>query len=238
MKKVSHAEMMMKNVSNKDSLKPDKPQSEGNQGKFNNKDNCIAKTFVPCSIGFLLLNVFLWGLSLGLLLMIILVCCKVIDFGTTFDYSVCIVLALADMYLLFVTINFSFGFIIHLRNEDVYTHGDFYPKFIKFQYKCSANYKDIESAKIVFASLNSKKEKIYTGYRSPTFKFLELTLNNGRKRRFTINYYSKKQFLKMLNIINYNMRVSGNTDVLNIDEIMMEWHSLISKKDKQIDYLL
>ena len=34
------------------------------------------------------------------------------------------------------------------------------------------------------------------------------------------------------------MRVSGNTDVLNIDEIMMEWHSLISKKDKQIDYLL
>ncbi len=193
---------------------------------------------MPCSIGFILLNIFLWGLSFGVLSMIVLTCCKIIDFGTTFDYSGCIVLAIADIYLFFVTINFSFGFNLSLREKDVYTHGDFYPKFIKFQYKCSADYKDIISAKIVFTSLNSKRQKIFTGYPSATFKFLELTLDSGRKRRFVVNYYTKRQFLKMLNIINYNIRMSGNNKVLNIDEILMDWTSLLGKKNKNLDYLL
>ncbi len=111
---------------------------------------------------------------------------------------------------------------------------------MKLQFKCSANYKDIKNIEIDFKHKNSKGQEIPIKGKgsSMPIKYLEITLANGRKKRFILSYYTRNQFIKMLNLIIHNMQVSGNTNVLNIDEIMMEWHSLFGKKDKQINYLL
>ncbi len=116
----------MKNDNRKDSLKSETALEESSFAKGNGINRkCLCKTFMPCSIGFVLLNILLWGLSFLSVMLIIFVCCDIIDMGTTFDYSSCIVVALAGIYLFYLSINFSFGFIIHLRDEDVFTHGIF-----------------------------------------------------------------------------------------------------------------
>lgn len=69
-------------------------------------------------------------------------------------------------------------------------------------------------------------------------KYIEFLLIDGKKERMAVSYYTRKQFIIMLNLIKNNMKVSGNVNRLNIDEIMQEWHSLVGEKNKQIDYLL
>lgn len=200
----------------------------------------IKKRFIPLSFGFIILNIFLWGLSILALILIILICCNVIDMGTSFDYSMCIVVALADIYLFYSSINFLFGLIINLKESEIYTYGDFYPKVLKLQYKCSLSYKDIKSAKIIYSHLNSKRQTIQLKGKGPSMpiKYIEFLLTDGKKERMAVSYYTRKQFIIMLNLINNNMKVSGNVNRLNIDEIMQEWHSLVGEKNKQIDYLL
>ncbi len=69
-------------------------------------------------------------------------------------------------------------------------------------------------------------------------KYIEFLLIDGKKERMAVSYYTRKQFIIMLNLIKNNMKVSENVNRLNIDEIMQEWHSLVGEKNKQIDYLL
>ena len=56
-------------------------------------------------------------------------------------------------------------------------------------------------------------------------KYLEFTLIDDKKERICINYYTKKQIIKMLKYINQNMQIAKNPNILNVEEIMQDWYS-------------
>ena len=185
------------------------------------------RIFIPASVGFALLNIFFWGLTILCLLIFILP-----FFGiplTTQEWQIHenILFIIAIIFLSYTSVRFFLCFKIHLRQNDIITFGDGLPKFEKIQYKCTVNYKDIQSIAIVASEKNSKNQNIQLAWVSSSMgkKYLEFTLlNSKKKQRMCINYYNKKQIIKMLNYINKNMQESGNENKLNIDEIMQDWY--------------
>ena len=184
------------------------------------------RIFIPLSLGYILLDLFFWAFFVVCFLIFLLpyldVNCpyKLPTFGA-FVYlsSVLVVLYSAIRLLLALKIN--------LRAEDIYTYGDMLPKFEKIQYKTSIKYIDIVSVKIIASEKNSKNKRIPLPSRGISSfvanKYFEFLLTNGKKKRICINYYKKSQIIKLLNILNNNMAVSGNVNKLDIDEIMKDW---------------
>ena len=100
------------------------------------------RVFVPISIGFLLLDLFFWGLSILCLVTFII---ELVNGSPNiewnfFEYAI---MVFAIIFLFFTAIRFLLCFKIHLRKTDIITYGDGLPKFEKIQYKCIVKYKDI-----------------------------------------------------------------------------------------------
>ena len=185
------------------------------------------RIFIPVSVGFALLNIFFGGLTILCLLIFILPFFGI--FLTTQEWQVYenIIFIIAILFLSYTSIRFLLCFKIHLRQNDIITFGDGLPKFEKIQYRCSVNYKDIQSIAIVASEKNSKNQSIQLAWVSSSMgkKYLEFTLlNSKKKQRMCINYYNKKQIIKMLKYIDENMQEVGNENKLNIDEIMQDWY--------------
>ena len=182
------------------------------------------RIFIPVSVGFALLNIFFWGLTIAILASFILWLMGKIP-GVEPITAPFVVLAI--IFLLYTSIRFLLCFKIHLRQNDIITFGDGLPKFEKIQYRCTVNYKDIQSIAIVASEKNSKNQSIQLAWVSSSMgkKYLEFTLlNSKKKQRMCINYYNKKQIIKMLKYIDENMQEVGNENKLNIDEIMQDWY--------------
>lgn len=182
------------------------------------------RIFIPVSVGFALLNIFFWGLTIAILASFILWLMGKIP-GVEPITAPFVVLAI--IFLLYTSIRFLLCFKIHLRQNDIITFGDGLPKFEKIQYRCTVNYKDIQSIAIVASEKNSKNQSIQLAWVSSSMpkKYLEFTLQNVKKKqRICINYYNKKQIIKMLKYIDENMQEVGNENKLNIDEIMQDWY--------------
>ena len=185
------------------------------------------RIFIPCSIGFLLLETFLLALSIIMLIIFILPYFGIDLSSKSWELYEDILFAIAIIFLLYSSIRFLLAFKIHLRKEDIATFGDGLPKFEKIQYKCFVKYTDIQNIAIVASEKNSKNHRIQLRFVSSSMpkKYLEFTLINGKKNRMCINYYTKKQITKMLNYINLNMQLAGNENSLNVEEIMKDWYS-------------
>ena len=182
------------------------------------------RIFIPVSVGFALLNIFFWGLTIAILASFILWLMGKIP-GVEPITATFVLLAI--IFLLYTSIRFLLCFKIHLRQNDIITFGDGLPKFEKIQYRCTVNYKDIQSIAIVASEKNSKNQSIQLAWVSSSMgkKYLEFTLlNSKKKQRMCINYYNKKQIIKMLKYIDENMQEVGNENKLNIDEIMQDWY--------------
>ena len=182
------------------------------------------RIFIPVSVGFAFLNIFFGGLTIAILASFILWLMGKIP-GVEPITAPFVVLAI--IFLLYTSIRFLLCFKIHLRQNDVITFGDGLPKFEKIQYRCTVNYKDIQSIAIVASEKNSKNQSIQLAWVSSSMgkKYLEFTLlNSKKKQRMCINYYNKKQIIKMLKYIDENMQEVGNENKLNIDEIMQDWY--------------
>lgn len=187
------------------------------------------RIFIPHSIGFILLNIFFWGLTaLSLLIFILPFCGIPIDPKQKLPFEIeNILLIFTIIFLLYSSIRFLLGFKINLRKNFIYTFGDMLPKFERIQYKCFVNYSDIKSIAIIASEKNSKNQRIKSKWVSSSMpkKYLEFSLVNGKNSRMCINYYTKRQIVKMLNYINHNMNECGNSTIFNIDEIMKDWYS-------------
>lgn len=182
------------------------------------------RIFIPYSIGFLLLNLLFWGLTLSGVILLVLFFNNQIKVEHK-EESILIIIA--TIFLLYTSVRFLLGLKIHLRKNDIATFGDGLPKFEKIQYICFVKYTDIQNIAIVASEKNSKNQRIQLRWISSSMpkKYLEFSLINGKKSRMCINYYTKKQITKMLNYINSNMQLAGNENNLNVEEIMKDWYS-------------
>ena len=182
------------------------------------------RIFIPYSIWFIFLEILFGGISIiGITIFII----EIIKPSGDLNSIDMIAIFIGTLIFLYTFFRFLFGFKIHLRKNDIATFGDGLPKFEKIQYKCVVKYIDIQNIAIVASEKNSKNQRIQLRWVSSSMpkKYLEFTLINGKKSRMCINYYTKKQILKMLKYINNNMQIAGNENTLNIEEIMKDWYA-------------
>ena len=182
------------------------------------------RIFIPLSVGFILLNLFLEALTVGAIILFVL---GIVDpLPNTNGVDVVFIL-IAMIFLAYSSIRILLSFKIHLRRLDIATFGDGLPKFEKIQHKCSINYEEIKNIAIIASENDSKNHRIQFRWVSSSMakKYLEFTLINEKKERMCINYYTKKQIIKMLNYINMNMQYVGNINSLDIEEIMKDWYS-------------
>lgn len=183
------------------------------------------RIFIPISIGFIIINILLWGITLLGISMLIWDIIDPPENGRSL--LIYLLVGLGILFMLYSSIRFLIGLKINLREKDVYTFGDLMFKFEKIQYKCSINYNTIKNISIIASTKNSKNQQIPVrgiSISMPT-KYMEFELLGEKKERIAINYYTKKQVIKMLKYINNNMQVAGNENILNIEEIMKDWYS-------------
>ncbi len=182
------------------------------------------RIFIPLSVGFALVNLFLWALTVAVVYAFIAWLMGEVPGVDSRDAPI---IVLGIIFLLYSSIRYLLCVKIHLRQNDIITFGDGLPKFEKIQYKCTVNYKDIQSIAIIASEKNSKNQSIQLAWVSSSMpkKYLEFTLQNvKKKRRICINYYNKKQVIKMLKYIDENMQEVGNENKLDIDKIMQDWY--------------
>lgn len=134
-------------------------------------------------------------------------------------------------FLSYSTIRLVLAPKVSLRNDYIYKNGDGLTKVDKIQYRCKVYYKDINNIEIVASTNNSKNQSVLN---AAIIKYLEFTLQDGQKERMIINFYRKKQIIKMLNMIKYNMQVVGNNAELDIDKIMESWYSVGGYNNKNV----
>ena len=138
-----------------------------------------------------------------------------------------VMMGFAFLFLGFSAFRVWFDCIVFVNKKCIRKNSDLLPKFEKIQFKCSINYNDIENVAIVASEKNSKNRRIPMGGQSASMpkKYLVFQLINGKKARLFINYFTKKQVIKMLNLVNHNMQQVQNPNTLNIDEIMQDWYT-------------
>lgn len=183
------------------------------------------RVFIPGSFSFIIINILLWGITLLGISMIIWDIIDPPENGRSL--LIFLLVGLGIIFMLYSSIRFLIGLKINLQEKDIYTFGDMMIKFEKVQYKCSIKYIDIKNISIIASMNNSKNQRIPARSISVSMpiKYMEFVLSNGDKQRIAINYYTKKQVIKMLNYINMNMQYVGNTNSLDIEEIMKDWYS-------------
>lgn len=145
---------------------------------------------------------------------------------------------LVILFLSYQTIRLSIALGIKFNKSSIMTIGDLLTKVEKSQYKCTINYDEIASLKIIASVNNSRNKKIQGPWAAALpKKYFEFTLRNGKNERICINHYTKKQVLKILSYLNIAMELSGNPNTLDINEIMKNWYTYSGyekfyKKDK------
>ena len=158
------------------------------------------------------------------------VCIVIISLNGTMTSttSELVMMGFAFLFLGFSAFRVWFDCIVFVNKKCIRKNSDLLPKFEKIQFKCSINYNDIESVAIVASEKNSKNRRISSlagvSANMPK-KYLVFQLINGKKARLFINYFTKKQIVKMLNLVNHNMQQVQNPNTLNIDEIMQDWYT-------------
>lgn len=182
------------------------------------------RIFIPVSFGFIFLVLFFFALAvLGS------ISCVYGFLGLLEGIDVFYVpfILLGVIFVFYTAIRLLCAFKIHLRQEDIATFGDGLPKIEKIQYKTFIKYSDIKNIAIIASEKDSRDKKIQAKWVSSSIpkKYLEFTLINEQKRRMCIHYYTRWQIKKMLAYISHNMKVMGNTNLLKIDEIMLDWYA-------------
>lgn len=174
----------------------------------------------------MLLNTTFWGLAVLCLIILILPLLGINASSKQWQIYEDVLFFLAILFLLYTSIRFLFAPMIILKRDYIYKCGDGLPKFEKIQYKCSIKYTDIKNISIIASANDSKNKRIQLKWISSSVpkKYLEFEqINSNKKIRMCINYYTKKQIIKMLNYINNNMQQSGNENKLDVEAIMKCW---------------
>lgn len=181
----------------------------------------MKKSFFPHS--------FTWILYLFLIFSFIACCIASIIFSLTsnkINYAVLIASMLAFVFLSYQFYVMIISYKITINDKTISTNGDKFQKIEKVQYPCNISFIDILDIKIIQSPNNSINQQIKLRWISSTLpkKYLEFTLLNGLKERIWINQYTKKQIMKLLNIIIINTKNNKNPNNFSLDEIMKDWY--------------
>ena len=197
------------------------------------------RIFIPTSFGYLLLELLIGGTGLLILFAFIAIDLDVLytNIDTTPLESILVFCSIIFVFYTFIRLLLACK--ITLKENEIYKCGDGLPKFEKIQYKCSIKYTDIKNVSIIASANDSRNKRIQLKWISSSVakKYLEFEqINNNKKIRMCINYYTKKQVIKMLNYVNNKMQQLGNRNILNIEAIMQDWFKFDkSSKKKQIE---
>ena len=196
------------------------------------------RIFIPVSFGFIILEMFFLAIAIGGICSLIIIDILKLYPEINNSFIKSFLLLCGILFVLYTFFRMLLACKITLKEIEIYKCGDGLPKFEKIQYKCSIIYADIKNISIIASSNDSKNKKIQLKWvsSSVTKKYFEIELINGKKQRIWINYFTKNQIIKILNLINENMKLCGNENILNIDTIMQDWFKFDkSRKKKQIE---
>lgn len=188
------------------------------------------RIFIPYSFVYILLQLFFCALLVLLVVVFIQGLTGEIELSVEDYIKNIFVFPVGIAFLSFTVYRFVYGFTIVLKTDHIFKGSDLLPKYERIQYKCTIAYNDIKNISIVASEKNSKNQRISSkiiSNKSSTMpkKYLEFTLISGKIERVCIQYYTKKQVIKLLNFINFNMQKANNQNVLLIDEIMKDWYT-------------
>ena len=95
---------------------------------------------------------------------------------------------------------------IVFTNEKVLITGQLFPAFCKRQFRDEVLYTDIANISLVRSTKGSKKKRVPNdrGGRSvgTIYTYMQFELKSGRKKWYGITFFSKRQRLQMLDILN------------------------------------
>ena len=92
---------------------------------------------------------------------------------------------------------------IDFEDGMIKTEGDrMLPPKLRLQFKLKIKIKDITAIRVIKSNYNSLKKSSSVLYNKAPATYFEFTLSNGRTKWLYIHTYSKKQRIKMINIIN------------------------------------
>ena len=154
--------------------------------------------FLQLNIGYIALTLFYFFCFAGAILLCVFV----------FVADISIFIKLFSTFLPFVFLAEVFSlhsYYIVIDMGQIITKGSFlcYDKGVRTQYPLIVDIKDITNIKIIYSSLNSKKEA--TRNLKAPITFFEFELINGKKKWLDINGVAKKDRVKFLEIINQHL---------------------------------
>lgn len=143
---------------------------------------------------FLILLIFLFAL-IGLYSLYI---------GIVEKFTFLIIFGLIFFSMISINIFMSAYYHITFTEDHIYISGELLSRSERTQFRDLIEYKEISDIKVVIDTKNSKNKPFpwYVSSRYTPRTYFEFTLNNGKRKRMYIMFFSKKQRIKMVDIIN------------------------------------
>ena len=120
-----------------------------------------------------------------------------------------------------------FSYNIKILDNEIYTKGEFRLfKSERIQYKTLINYADIEDIKIISSNHDSRNQVLHINLiASPISKFLEFKTKSGKLKRIWINFFTKKQIERLLNVLIDRIKSVNPETQLSVEKIMEDWYA-------------
>lgn len=111
---------------------------------------------------------------------------------------------------------------ITFNTDHIYVPFDWRIKRNRQQYRVEVKYEDIMDVSFIRSTKSSKNTTIQEESSKPTYhQYMVLLLKNGRKERIKIDWYSKKQKVKILEELKKRLEYCGNNiDLTQAQEIL------------------
>lgn len=153
-----------------------------------------------------------------------------------------ITLAVIVLVMFFRALVESYAYHIDFEDGIIKTDGErLTAKKFRLQFKLSIKIKDITAIRVIKSNYNSLKKSSSVLYNKAPATYFEFTLSNGRTKWLYIHTYSKKQRIKMINIINGELGTNydyvemyKNGELIKGGSIFNRDRSKKKKKEKSI----
>ena len=181
------------------------------------------KTFIQSHLVLIFINCFfLFLLLIGVWALIDPSIVKLPKVGTGIKKIIVLVLYyIGLLYISWIGITYNHHWIT-FREEHIYVPSDWRIKRNRRQYRVEVKYENIVDISFIRSTKNSKNKTIQEESSRPFYhQYLVLYLKNGRKEKILVDYYTKKQKLKILEELKRRLEYCKNDiDLTNAQETL------------------
>ena len=126
---------------------------------------------------------------------------------------------LSFLYFCWIVITINHNWIV-FKEGYLYVPSDLRRVRNRRQHQVKVNYEEIENISFIRRTTNSKNKNIQDEQSNPFYHhYLVLFLKNGKKECFLVDYYTKKQKIKIMKEIINRAMVHGNyIDIAEVEE--------------------